>query len=156
MCRNLAGDDGACRYHRIGADMSARQDHAPRSKTRAISDAGRHEPFGLGPVTGGGMAQRQSPATRGNIVRKTDARTDEHVISDLDPVPHHRLVLQGNPVADAGSGFDEGMVTYVAVSPDHGALHDVRESPNLGAGSNLVALAKRKAVDEDASRRGHG
>jgi hypothetical protein len=66
------------------------------------------------------------------------------------------LVLQSNPVADAGSGFYKGMVTYIAVAPDHGSLHDVRKSPYAGAGSNLVALAKRKAMDEDASRRGHG
>jgi hypothetical protein len=46
------------------------------------------------------------------------------------------------------------MVTYIAVAPDHGSLHDVREGPYLLAGSNLVALAKRKAVDEDAGWRG--
>jgi hypothetical protein len=35
------------------------------------------------------------------------------------------------------------MVTYVAVAPDHGSLHDVRESPDLRAGANLIAFAKR-------------
>jgi hypothetical protein len=156
MCRDLAGDDGTGRDHRIGADMSARQDHAPRAKARAISDAGRHEPFGRGPVAAGNRRQRQSPTTRENIVCKTDAGTGKHVISDLDSVPHHRLVIYGDPIADAGSGFDKGMVAYVAVAPDHSALHDVRESPYLRASSNLVALAKSKAMDEDASRRGHG
>ena len=156
MCRDIAGDDGAGRDHRIGADMRARQDHAPRSKARAILDAGRHEPSGLGSVIGGDRRQRQSATARENIVCKTDAGTDKRIISDLDPVPHHRLVLQGDPVADAGSGFDEGMVPYIAVAPDHGPLHDVRESPDLRAGPNLVAFAKRQAMDEDAGRRGHG
>ena len=48
------------------------------------------------------------------------------------------------------------MVPDVAVPPDHGPLHDVRESPYLRAGPNLVAFAKREAMDEDAGRRGHG
>src|SRR3984893_14889417 len=93
LCRDLAGDDGAGRDHRIGADMRARQDHAPRSKARAISDADRHEPSGLGLVSSGDLPQRQPATARGNIVCKTDAGTDKHVISDLDPVPHHCLVL---------------------------------------------------------------
>src|ERR1700730_12517660 len=47
------------------------------------------------------------------------------------------------------------MVPDVAVPPDYGPLHDVRESPDLRAGPNLVALANRSAMDEDAGRRGH-
>jgi hypothetical protein len=90
------------------------------------------------------------------IVCATNAGTYKHVIFDLDPVPHHSLVLEGDPVADAGTGFNEGMITYIAVAPDHGSLHDVRESPYMRAGSNLVALAKPKAMDEYPSRRGHG
>src|ERR1700730_18474560 len=57
LCRDLAGDDGAGRDHRIGADMSTRQDHAARSEARAISDTGRHEPFGLDPVSGSDPCQ---------------------------------------------------------------------------------------------------
>jgi len=106
-------------------------------------------------VAGGNRRQRQSPTTRENIVCKTDAGTDKHVISDLDSIPHHRLVLYGDPIADAGSGFDKGMVAYVAVAPDHSALHDVRESPDLCASPNVVALAKGKTMDENAGRRGH-
>jgi hypothetical protein len=143
MCRDLARDDGARRDHRIGADMSARQDDAPRSEARAILDAGRHKPSGVRSVIRGGLMQRLSATARENIVCKTDAGADKHVISDLDPVPHHRLVLQGDAVTDAGSGFDEGMVPDVAVPPDHGPLHDVRESPDLRAGPHLVAFAKR-------------
>ncbi|HEY2676100.1 MAG TPA: hypothetical protein VGI65_03965 [Steroidobacteraceae bacterium] len=119
-------------------------------------DVGRHEPSGLDLVYGGHLIQRQSATTRENIVCKDDAGTDKHVISDLHPVPRHHLVLQGDPVADAGSRFDKGMITYVAVTPDRGPLHDVCESPNLRAGPNLVAFAKRQAMDEDAGRRGHG
>src|SRR5260370_23193814 len=156
MCRDLAGDDGSRSDHRVGADMGAGQDHAPRAKARAIPDAGSHEPPGLGSVTVGNRRQRQSATARENIVCKTYAGTDKHVISDLDPVPHHRLVLQGDPVADAGSGFDEGMVPDVAVPPDYGPLHDVRESPDLRAGPNLVAFAKRKPMNKYAGRRGHG
>jgi hypothetical protein len=47
------------------------------------------------------------------------------------------------------------MVTYVAVAPDHDPLHDVRESPDLCAGPNVVALAKGKTMDENAGRQGH-
>ena len=93
MRRDTAGDDGARRDHRIGADMGARQDHAPRAKARALSDKGRHEPFGLRSVIGDDLTQRLSATARENIVCKTDAGTHEHVVSDLDPVPYHRLVL---------------------------------------------------------------
>ena len=156
MWRDIAGDDGACRDHRIGANMRTGQDHASRSKACAILDAGPHEPSGLCFVSGGDGRKRQSPTTRGNIVCKTDAGTDKHIISDLDPVPHHCLVLQGDPIADAGSGFDKGMVSDVAVPPDHGPLHDVRESPDLRAGPNLVAFAKCQAMNKYAGCRGHG
>jgi hypothetical protein len=93
MCRDFPGDDRAGRDHRIGTDMSARQDHAPPAKARAISDTGRHEPSGLDVVIGGDLTQRLSATARENIVCKTDAGTQEHVVSDLDPVPYHRLVL---------------------------------------------------------------
>ena len=66
------------------------------------------------------------------------------------------ILLQNGAGADAGSGFDEGMVTNVAVAPDHGPLHDVRESPDLRAGPHLVAFAKRKAMNKYACCRGHG
>jgi hypothetical protein len=48
------------------------------------------------------------------------------------------------------------MVTYIAVAPDHGSLHDVRKSPDLRAGADFVALAKREPMDEDAGWRRHG
>jgi hypothetical protein len=123
--------------------MCTRQNHASRSKRRAISDAGRHKPSGRSSVIGGARRERRSATAGENIVCETDPGADKHVISDIDPVPHHRLVLYGDPVADAGAGFDKGMVTNIAVAPDHGSLHDVRESPDLRAGPNVVAFAKR-------------
>ena len=51
-------------------------------------------------------------------------------------------------IADAGSGFDKGMVAYVAIAPDDRSLHHMRKSPCASAGTNLFALAKRAGMNE--------
>jgi hypothetical protein len=155
MRRDIAGDDSARRHHGIAADMSSGQDHAARSKARAILDAGPDEPPSPLFVACSDRGQLGSRTTRENIVGETDAGTDKNVISDLDPVPHHRLVLYGDAIADASSAFDEGMVAYVAVTADHCSLHHMRESPYLRAGPNVLALAERKAMNKGIGCGGH-
>jgi hypothetical protein len=100
--------------------------------------------------------QKHSRTSRKHVVRKADAWTDEDVITNLDTVPHHSLVFDGNSVANARAGFNEGMVTNVAIAANHGTLHDVRVGPDSRTRTNLLAFAERTGMNKDVGcqRRG--
>ena len=93
--------------------------------------------------------QKHPSTARKHVVSKADAWTDEDVITNLDPVPHHRLVFDGDSVAYARAGFNKGMATNVAIAADYGPLHDVRVGPYSRARTNLLAFAQRTGVNEN-------
>ena len=149
MCGNITSDDSPGRDHGIGADPHAGEDHAARPESGTVLDTRLHQPPLPVAIAIGDCGQRHSRTSRKHVVRKADARTDEDIITNLDPVPHHRLVFDCDSVANARTGFDEGVVTNIAIAADHGTPHYVRVGPYSRTRTNLLAFAERMGMNKD-------
>lgn len=76
--------------------------------------------------------QRHTRAARQKIVGETDTGSDEDVVSYLDAVPNHCLVLDSDSIADLRPTLYKRVITDVAMPSDYRAFHDVGEGPNAG------------------------
>jgi hypothetical protein len=155
MRGHIAGDDSRGSHHGVSANPYAGEDYAARAKTGAGFDTSLHQPRLTVAIAPGDRGQWHSRASRKQVVGKAYPRTDKDIIVDRHPVPHHRLVFNGDPVANLRTGFKKSVITDIAIAADYGALHDVREGPYSGARANLLALAERIGVNKDISPGAH-
>lgn len=153
---NATRDYGTGRHHRISADPHPSANHAAGPERCTALNASLYEPRGPAAITSGYRRQQHPRTARKRVIGEADTGADENIVADLDAVPNHYLVLHGYPVSEAGAGFNERMVANVAISPDDSPFHDMRKGPYSCTGSNLLALAKRKAMHKDFGRGSHG
>jgi hypothetical protein len=153
---DVAGHDRAGPDCGIGADRQAGEDCGPRAETGASLHTSSDPPSRLLSVSCQDRRQRHPRTSREHVVHKADTRTDEDVVTNLDAVPHHRLVFDSYAVANARARFDESVVADIAIAPDHGALHDVRKGPYPRTSAYLLAFAQRTGMNEDVGCRQHG
>jgi hypothetical protein len=154
--RDIPRNHSACRNQSEGADFHAGEDYALRSKARAGFYAGLSEPSSPMGIARGNRGERHPRTSRIHIVREADTRADKDIISDFDPVPHHRLIFDGDPISDPCARFNKSMVAYVTVAPDHCALHHMSKCPYPRPGANMLALAKCEAMNENVGSDCHG
>jgi hypothetical protein len=74
--------------------------------------------------------------------------TNKHTIFQGDPFPNHVSIFDGYVAPNSHTGFNEAMISDIAIHADGDALHYVDKGPNASALADLLSFYDRSWMYE--------